>query len=375
MKSNQDRSPHLLIVNFSARGSGPSYSLLKLLDHWGDRYRVTVAVPGKGELPDELDRRGIPVVNAGRFGYRSPALPWLVWTLSRGNYDLVYANSFFLGARNACIASKLLGLPFVWHLREILTRRQWKTASFLRLADAIVAVSHASAEAAKPYVGSRPLHVIHNGIDSEDFQGDRESARSRLAALCGASDEDKIIVSIGHICERKSQEDLVLATDLVRKHFPKARVLIFGAFDRDPKYVSRIRRLIGETGLERIVFLPGFLELADLLPGADIMVHTARRDPNPRAVIEAMAAGLPVVAYSVDGVPEVVQADETGLLVNPGDTDPLADAIVRLLKDGNERNRMGSTGRKRVLENFSAETTAVKVGGVIDRVLSDHGEK
>ena len=112
---------------------------------------------------------------------------------------------------------------------------------------------------------------------------------------------------------------------------------------------SEVRRL----GLESVVRLAGERDdVGELLAGADLFVLSSRSEGLPLSILEAMAAGLPVVASSVGGVPELVVEGETGLLVPPGDPHALAAAMERLLDDPALRRRLGAAGRTRVSEHF-----------------------
>jgi glycosyltransferase involved in cell wall biosynthesis len=122
--------------------------------------------------------------------------------------------------------------------------------------------------------------------------------------------------------------------------------------------------------MERVCLL-GFREDgAALLRQADVLVHTALADPHPRAVLEAMAAGIPVVAFAVDGVAETVLHGETGLLVPPGDEPALAEALEQLARNRDLRAKLGQAGSKRALDVFSNQATVNGVRRVMEKVIS-----
>ena len=121
-----------------------------------------------------------------------------------------------------------------------------------------------------------------------------------------------------------------------------------------PELASEARRL----GLESVVQLAGERnDVPELLAASDIFVLSSRSEGLPLSILEAMAAGLPVVATTVGGVPELVLEGETGLLVPPGDPQALAGAIERLLDDSTLRGRLGAAGRIRVEERFDLVST------------------
>ena len=139
---------------------------------------------------------------------------------------------------------------------------------------------------------------------------------------------------------------------------------------REPAYVVRLRGLAHELGVQDSVHFLGFRsDVAQLLPDADVFLHSAIADPHPRAVIEAMASGLPVVAFAADGVAETVADGETGRLVETGDAGSMASAVIDLARSPDARKRMSVAGRDRAESRFAAETTNRNVAKVIGEVL------
>ena len=119
---------------------------------------------------------------------------------------------------------------------------------------------------------------------------------------------------------------------------------------------ARLEAEIRRLGLEGAVVLAGDRDdVAAMLARADVFVLSSTSEGLPLSILEAMAAGLPVVASSVGGVPEAVEDGETGLLVPPRDPVRLAAALERLLVDPALRRRLGSNGRERVRQHFGLE--------------------
>ena len=153
---------------------------------------------------------------------------------------------------------------------------------------------------------------------------------------------------------------------------PSVHLLLIGSLDRDVAYVERIRAMIRAACLDDHVSMVGFRSDAEqLMRGSDLFLHTAIADPHPLAVLEGMAVRLPVVAFSTDGVAETVKPEQTGYLVPKGDVTALADSVLRLASDASLRMRLGSNARARVEEHFSAESTAGKIGDIIDITLNN----
>lgn len=366
MSKSQSR---ILFVSYTADLTGPTKSLLLLLKHLRDRYRVAVLLPGQGLLLDALASEHIPFFSFSSLTKWS--IPAVVRLIRRERFALVYGNNHSSSSRNALVAAKLTGIPFVCHIREMIRERGWRQIGYLRFAQAAIAVSNACADSLVQFVPDGRLHVVYNGVQLSTDPINRQVARAHLLAETGLAPEHVIIVSMAHITPRKGQSYGVQAMGNIVKKNRSPRLLLVGGLDRDTEYVKEIRLMIQRMGLEQHVFLLGFQKNSmRLLEGADLLLHTSVGDPHPRSVIEGMAANLPVVAFAIDGVAETVVDGQTGYLVPRGDVAQLAEKIQSLATAPKLRAQMGRAGRQRVEERFSADRTAEDVAGVVDRLLN-----
>lgn len=364
--------PRILFVSYTANQTGPTNSLRHLLRYLPDRFEVGVVSAGRGLFSEWLEREGIPYYELSSMTKRN--IPSLARLIRREEFDLVYGNNTGSCSKNAFVASRIAGVPFVCHLRGMAISRGWWKLWFLRFAEATIAVSEATARAHLRYTGGRKPSVVYNGVDVEPWTLDRDAARRRLLELTGFGPDAMVLVGVAHLNPRKGQAMAVRALARIADSHPSAHLALVGALDRDPGYVREIRTFIRESGLESRVAITGFqADVPPLVAGADGFVHTAVADPHPRAVLEAMTAGLPVVAFAVDGVAETVVDEETGLLVPENDVAGLAAAMGRVVADPELRERLGSAGRRHLERNFRASVTARQVGDVIDEALGRRG--
>jgi L-malate glycosyltransferase len=171
----------------------------------------------------------------------------------------------------------------------------------------------------------------------------------------------------------KGQRHLVDSALLVLADVPDARFVIAGEGELRPS----LERQIKEHHLEKHVLLTGFRpDVLSLHKAFDIFVMSSITEGLGTSLLDAMAAGKPVVATAVGGIPEVVVDGETGFLVPPRDHDAMAGAIVRLLTDEPLRRRMGEAGRARVRARFSAERMVQDTMKVYQRVaMHPHQEE
>jgi glycosyltransferase involved in cell wall biosynthesis len=174
-----------------------------------------------------------------------------------------------------------------------------------------------------------------------------------------------LAVAVGRLIAQKDHPTLLRAFALVRERIPNARLAILGSGPLE----GETRALVRELGLESAVSLPGRTEIRDWLERADVFVHTSRWEGFGIVLLEAMLAGLPVVATRVSAVPEVVVPGQTGALVEAGDADGVARELTRLLGDADLRSRLGAAGRERARTEFSVARMAERTIDVYEDVL------
>jgi glycosyltransferase involved in cell wall biosynthesis len=162
----------------------------------------------------------------------------------------------------------------------------------------------------------------------------------------------RVIAAIAQLIPRKGHRVLLEALPEVVREFPDLRVLLFG----QGPLRGELQELCNRYGLSPQVRFAGFrTDLDRVLPCLDLVVHPATLEGLGLSLLEAAAAGIPIVATRVGGVPEIVQDGRTGLLVPPADPRSLAAAIVRMLRQRELARMLGNTGRELVRRNFSLD--------------------
>jgi glycosyltransferase involved in cell wall biosynthesis len=242
--------------------------------------------------------------------------------------------------------ARSLGLPVVIHVHELPAPGAKRLAALRAAAltaDMLVVVSEAVARIVQPHAGRTPVLVAHNGIPVGD-----PVVRA----------PEPIVGTVGTVCETKGTDIFVEAAARVRERHPEIRFEHIGeaGLDGDAAYQERFAALMART--------PGAVELLGRRPARDglarweVYVHASRQDAFPLATLEAMAAGVPVIATEVGGVPEQLTHLEHGVLVPPERPDAIADWIVRLHEDPDLRARLGAAGARHVRERFTIEHQA-----------------
>jgi glycosyltransferase involved in cell wall biosynthesis len=199
--------------------------------------------------------------------------------------------------------------------------------------------------------------TIHYGLD------ELPAARSEPPpGAAGIPPDAPLALAVGRLIEQKDHETLLRAFAIVRQQQPDARLAILGSGPLE----RRTRELVDELELAEAVTLPGRTEIRDWLERADVFVHTSRWEGFGIVLLEAMLAGLPVVATSVSAVSEIVADRETGALVEAGDVEAVAAELAGLLGDPERARRLGAAG-------FSRARTEFSVARMVERTLGVYG--
>lgn len=200
--------------------------------------------------------------------------------------------------------------------------------------------------------------VAYNGVDPGRFPEtvDRGSARRSLGLPAGSP----VIGTIARLSPQKSIETLIESLPTIFARRPNVHVLVVG----DGPQRDRLSKLAEKLGVADRLHLAGFrTDIPQCLAAMDVFVLPSLFEGLPISILEAMASGLPVVATSVDGVPEAVVDGVTGLLIRPGHPRRLAESVLELLEDPARASAMGAAGRERVRDRFTIDRFISSVRG------------
>jgi glycosyltransferase involved in cell wall biosynthesis len=222
-----------------------------------------------------------------------------------------------------------------------------------RRSSALVAVSEATARDLRDTLRlpAEAVRVVHNGIPF------REGNRSALREELGLSGDELLIVAVGNLYPVKGHAVLLRALGELRRSGGSARARWRLAIAGRGEEEERLRVLAREEGIAERVSLLGFRrDVPDILAAADVFVMPSLSEGLPLALVEAMAAALPVVVSDVGGVPEVAVPGKEAILVPPGDPGKLAEGLSMLLLDPAARAVLGAAARERAVRDFSVST-------------------
>jgi glycosyltransferase involved in cell wall biosynthesis len=241
----------------------------------------------------------------------------------------------------------------------------------IRLADRVITVSEGSRRTflARGYPAEQFI-CIHNGIEPPRPCRPGESRCTRQAL--GLGPETPLLLTVARMTAQKGHDLLLAAAPRILVDYPQA---CLGWVGEGPER-SRLERRAHELGVAGAVHFLGHRDdVPALMAAADLFVLPSRFEGHPLVVLEAMACGLAVVGTRVCGLDEAVVDGETGLLVEPDQTDALAAAVVALLSSPARRRRMGRAGRRLVRQRFHARTMAAATVALYEELLaSKRGE-
>lgn len=297
----------------------------------------------------------------------------IVRFLRQEEIDLVHAHLPLAGVV-ARLAGRLAGIPVVYTEHSLQERyhpltRGMNMATW-RLQSAAIAVSGEAATSVRRRVGDAvPLTVIRNGIDVTAFD---PSASTRASARCNFAIAGSTPV-IGTVAGFRAQKRLDLwleAASLIMERVPDAHFIIVG----DGPLKSKLKNLVASLGIGDRVHFTGLLDdVRPSLAAMDVFMMSSDFEGLPVALLEAMASGLPVVATSVGGIPEVVDHGVSGYLVPPGQPDALAESAVSLIEDQQFLCEAGAKARLTIEAHFGVERMAREIESVYSSVLHQTG--
>lgn len=336
-----------------------------------DRFDVHVCVLTRsGPLATELERAGIPWSLIGKRWKADPRAYFrLKRQIQRLQPDLVQtwlfaANSFgraaaFAAGVKRVVASERSVDPWKSWLHFAIDRR------LARRTDAIVVNSSGVRDFYLRHgLPDDKFWVIPNGVE---WSPPSRLSRAALLAALGLPPHVQLLGTVGRLWPQKRLKDLIWATDLLKVIRDDLHLLIIG----DGPLRQRLERYSRQVCVaDRVHFLGHREDVPDLLPHLDVFWLASGYEGMPNVVMEAMSAGVPVVATDIPGTRDLVQPGVTGYLVPVGDRAGFAKQTNKLLDDVALRSRFGEAARLRVLHEFSVEKMIARYADFYDRLLS-----
>ena len=293
--------------------------------------------------------------------------------IARLDPDLIHAHELISPATTAVLAKQLFGKPVVATVHgsglssDVLRlKRRFLGRSRLRILrreiDAFCVISAViDSELAAEGVSAQKRIPIPNGVDVEHFAPLAPERKAALRSRLALSVDAPLVIFVGRLAPEKRVDLLIGLWDSVREAVPGARLLILGS---GPEEAG-----LKQKASDGILFLGSQPDVTPYLQAADLFVLPSAAEGLSLALLEALACGLPVIATSVGGNPEVIRHLETGWLVPPNDPGTLAEAIVTLLEDEKLQGKLRENARAHAVRNYSLVTMADRLLDLYRQVL------
>jgi glycosyltransferase involved in cell wall biosynthesis len=289
--------------------------------------------------------------------------------------DVLYCNT--IHPAKWLVYARLLRIPTIVHVHELsmgfatLTPvEHWLVKNY---SGTVIAVSEAVSRylVGKKNFDQKKIHIIRAGTKPEKFSVDssrRKTVRSSLGV-----ENDIVVGTVGRITYMKGSDIFLELAHCLRleNNSLRYKFLVIGSKEEESCY-RKFKEDIGKFGLkDNVILLEDIKDVSPYYGAMDIFVSTAREDPFPLVVLEAMASGLPVVGFSVGGIPEAV-TESCGILIPLLDIAAMVDQISRLSSNPRRMAEMGNAGAARIREKFSLMKNVNDIERIIDSAVEGH---
>ena len=364
----------ILYLNHVSKMGGAEenlFSLIKSLDR--KKYTPILICQEDGELPQRLKKIDVEARYLKMRGWRKgkfflinlvTVIKLLIF-IKRNNIRLLHINPYRLAPYGA-LAAKLAKIPSILSIHDFVDKSKIKRFLINR-ADKIIVVSDSIGKV----FNSRndKVRIIYNGINFSIFDKmiKGESIKKELAITNGTY----LVGMVGQITPWKGHQDFLAAAAEVLKKKPFVRFLIVGdALFNKELSIEKLREISRQYKIDSHVIFTGLRkDIPQIIAGLDILVLPSRQEPFGRVILEAMAMGKPVIATDCGGPAEIITSGQTGMLVPVKRPDLLAKAIIRLLSNPTERERLARAGYDMVKNRFDLQKQVDKVTDLYEQVL------
>jgi glycosyltransferase involved in cell wall biosynthesis len=269
-------------------------------------------------------------------------------------------NTFYAG-----LIARLKRIPLIWHIRVSDCDRFDRFLAFIP--QKIILVADSLRERFSGIAGDDKFVTIYNGVDPTKFNNDGQTSGFKKSL---SIEESTLLITVfARVESLKGQKYLIEACGKILSGLPKFHLLFMGEIIQQ-EYQSECMQLAETWHIQGQVTFAGYrTEIGKILHATDIIVLPSLSEAFPRAVIEGMAAGKPVIATDVGGSSEAVEDGISGFVVAPGDSMAMAEKILLLARDRELRITIGAAARKRVEALFSIEENVRKTEQVYRELL------
>ncbi|WP_061133668.1 glycosyltransferase [Caballeronia fortuita] len=332
-----------------------------------DGHTVELICPSDARLGQRCIELGFAVHHARmRGGGDMQSMLRIKTLLRRRAFDVLNTHSGH-DSLVAGTAGRLAGTPLIVRTRHLALPIS-SLATYNWIPHRVIAVSHfVRRYLISAGVAEKRVQTIYDGIVKP-----QPVAHSTLRAELGIGDDAFVACMVAIMRDKKGHEDLIAAVRPLVDTHPKLHVVMAG----DGPWLERIKGIVDNLGLAHRIHLLGFRsDVPNIFRGSDIFVLPTHQEALGQAFIEAMAAGLPVIGTHVDGVPELIEDNVSGLLVPPHDPVALRAAIVRMMDEPALRERLKNESLRITERGFTVGDMAHETANFYRRALHERGHR
>ena len=296
--------------------------------------------------------------------------------LSRLRPDLIHAHEILSPASAALLAKRFFSWPVIvkvlrggmrGDVYKLKHRAFWKQRfqALCQGVDSFVVISHEiDQELTALGVPSTKRAFIPNGVDTEIFAPVSDLQKKQLRAQLLLSADGPLVVYLGRLTFEKRVDHLIRIWSTIRSTFPQAQLLVIGTGPEEETLRAQ------SAGVPGVKFTGQVNDALRYLQAADLFVLPSATEGLSNSLLEAMSAGLPVLATSVGGTPDVITHGENGYLIPPDDLPALTTGLLALMADPALCVRLGAQGRKTIQKNFSLDSIAARLATLYRRFIT-----
>ncbi|MEZ0154839.1 MAG: glycosyltransferase family 4 protein [Candidatus Reddybacter sp.] len=383
----------ILFLSHDSSLQGAERCLIDLVSNLDrSRFEPLVVLPWRGPMESYLEQANIPYtvryftrwIPSRRHGtWRYPfiylkALKARLWSIhhliEREGIDLVYTNTSTI--LEGALAAHKAGIPHIWHIHEYLDGNPDLTSYLpnmlidkiiVSLSESIITPSKILSK--KRFHLTKKAHTVSNAVNVDIFKNGNSYPIKEEFNL---TSDTPVVTFIGAIAERKDPLVFILAAEKILKSKPNTQFLIIGDGHDEPLN-NTVKKLIHDKKLSASLHLLGFRnDTHDLLAATTVHVSTSKQETFGLTIAEAMVCCRPVVATRCGGPEEVIIDNKTGLIVDVGDYNAVAAAVLYLLDNPLKAAAMGKAGKERVMKYFSIQRYINQISNIIENSCHEH---
>lgn len=364
LKTKENRISVLEIIGTASKGGMENYMINFIRNLPTDQFKVTCICPCESLFTKSLRELGVEDVLITPLAddpqWRS--IQMAIEAVKLHKVDILHAHmpkSHVL----AGVAGSLTGKPVVATLHGMHVTAHELGVALAVKSTLITNCQETYFQALAMGLPSKRLNLFHNGVDINAFNTSASGAKFRKTLKLP---EGCVIVGfVGRLEHEKGPDLFLRAASVIYNLMPETYFVVVG----DGSMIKQLKKLSAQLGMgENLRFVDWLYDTTDVYTELDIVVHTSRNDGTSLVVLEAMASGRPVAGLAVGGVREVIENDNTGILVEGEDWQELGTRIANLLEQPERLKCMGHAGRKRVEEHFNVFMNTTKTANLLRHV-------